>query len=310
MKISVIQVVLLFSVIVSVSCSRNTTAVKQSSVALKVAKQSQDNASSMLDKVSEQSAQADSTGQIDASTNEDIQKYVLAEKQKINETKGKIEEAQVIIRDYSDKRSSKRESEVIAEANRVVSESSELLRILEKKTEVIVDFLGSETFSKSEIGALFRPGEYQLIKEQVKEGKRLFSPIVQKLFVFADKYQNSFRSLTGEIIVTGYSDATAVEKGSSLYKDLAARLLENDGVQEPNQQDLNQKLSELRAGAVKELLETIIAQRKQENSELIDISVSILGRGEELPKGLPVSTSKNDRRRRVVTFYWVVLPRL
>jgi len=310
MKSTLYQLLLLLSIFAFASCSRNTTAVKQSSMALSIALKSQESATSMLDKMSQQSKAAADTGQIDVSTNEDIQNYVNAERDKVEETKKKLQSAQKDIDDYTSKKSTKKQIEVLNEANSVVQEASELLRILEKKTEVIVDFLGSETFSKSEIGALFRPGEYQLIKGQIKEGQRLFSPIVEKLFSFADKYKGSFSSLKGEIIVTGYSDGTAVEKGSGLYRDLARRLAENDGVSEPAPEDLNQKLSELRAGAVKGLLENIITQKNKDNPDLIEISVSILGRGEEIPKGLPADISKNDQRRRVVTFYWVVLPKL
>ena len=184
------------------------------------------------------------------------------------------------------------------------------MRILEKKTEVIVDFLGSETYSKSEIGALFRPGEYHLIPEQMKEGQRLFRPIVEKLFTFADKYKDSFKSLKGEIIVTGYSDATPVEPGSRLYRDLVQHLQQQDNVANPSSSNLNQKLSELRAGAVKNLLQTLISAKKQVNANLLDISVTVLGRGEAIPRGMAESLAANDRRRRVVTFYWVVLPSL
>ena len=301
---------LFLSIFLFVSCSRNTTAVKQSSQALNVALKSHESAAGILDKMSQQSKDAASAGQIEASTNEDIQNYVHAERIKIDETTKKLQSAQKDIDDYTSKKSSKKQIEVLNEANKVVQESSDLLRILEKKTEVIVDFLGSETFSKSEIGALFRPGEYQLIKGQIKEGQRLFSPIVEKLFSFAEKYKGSFASLKGEIIVTGYSDGTAVERGSGLYRDLARRLSESDGVTEPAPEDLNQKLSELRAGAVKGLLEDIIIKKNKENPDRIEISVSILGRGEEIPKGLPADISKSDSRRRVVTFYWVVLPKL
>ncbi len=189
--------------------------------------------------------------------------------------------------------------------------ASNTLRILEKKTEVIVDFLNNETFSKSEIGALFSPGEYHLIPGQLKEGERLFTPIVQKLYTFANKYNNSFKSLKGEIIVTGYSDAMPVEPGSQLYADLAKRLQTDSNVGEPTTADLNQKLSEMRALAVKNLLEKIIGKRKgNATGGQLPISVTVLGRGEQIPRGLPVTVAKNDQRRRVVTFYWVVLPSL
>ena len=296
--------------LLSTACSRNTTAIKQSTLALSMAEQSQKSALEMLDKVSAQSKAAKEMENIDSSTNHQIQNYVLEQSTAIETVLKELENAHQDIDSYKGKRGDKDEKEVIAEANKIISRSSDLVRILEKKTEVIVDFLGSETFSKSEIGALFKPGEYQLIKEQIKEGQKLFRPIVEKLFVFSGKYKDAFSSLKGEIIVTGYSDATAIEKGSGLYRDLAKKLQRDDAVEVPSNQDLNQKLSELRASAVRDLLEKIIADRKKANPELIDINVRILGRGELIPKGLEENVAANDRRRRVVTFYWVVLPNL
>ncbi|MCF0051613.1 hypothetical protein MUK70_15190 [Dyadobacter chenwenxiniae] len=291
-------------------CAKKSVATSQSALALKVALESQQNALIMLERVSDNANRADSSRQINHETNVDIQNYVNSERKKIHEITRKLEAAQQDIRDFENDKTDKKEAEILANASRTVFESAEILRIMEEKTKVIVDFLGSETFSKSEIGALFRPGEYRLIREQVREGTRLFGPVVEKLYVFANKYKNAFNSLKGQIIVTGYSDATAVEPGSALYKDLAARLSQSENITEPGQPDLNRKLSELRADAVRQLLERIIADRKKEHANLIDISVQTLGRGEELPPGLPDEVLKNDKRRRVVTFYWVVLPNM
>ncbi|WP_439557832.1 hypothetical protein [Dyadobacter sp.] len=291
-------------------CAKKSAALSQSSLALKVALESQQNALAMLDRVSQTANKADSTKQVNHNTNVDIQNYLTGKRKEIHEITQKLEAAQQDLKDFGDKKSDRKEAEILANASRTVFESAEILRILEEKTKVIVDFLGSETFSKSEIGALFRPGEYRLIREQVREGQRLFGPVVEKLYIFANKYKNAFNSLKGQIIVTGYSDATAVETGSALYKDLAFKLLQSENLTEPTQPDLNRKLSELRAEAVKQLLERIIADRKKEHSNLIDITVQTLGRGEELPPGLTEEVLKNDKRRRVVTFYWVVLPNM
>ena len=295
---------------VLLGCSRNTVAVRRSSVALQAAIQSQESANKMLDKLAGQATKAEQSGTIALSANAEIQTYVSAERIRLATTAQKLQGQLASVQAYSTGQVKASESEIIKGASEAITQSAEVMRILEKKTEVIVDFLGSETYSKSEIGALFGPGEYHLIREQVKEGQRLFRPIVEKLFIFADKYKDSFRSLKGEIIVTGYSDATPVEPGSRLYKDLAQQLQSPDNGAAPSNSDLNQKLSELRAGAVKTLLESLIMGKKQTGPNRLDISVTVLGRGEAIPRGLPVSLAANDHRRRVVTFYWVVLPTL
>lgn len=305
-----IPAVLLLTAICLTSCSRNTLAVRRSSLALQTSLQSQESTIRLLDKLAVQARQSAADGKIAASASDEIQTYVAAERANVEASKQQLQTAIGEVGNYTSGQSRKREKEVLMAANRAVMQSSELIRILEKKTEVIVDFLGSETFSKSEIGALFPPGGFQLIPTQVKEGQRLFRPIVEKLFTFADKYRAGFSKLKGEIIVTGYSDATPVEPGTQLYQVLAQHLQKDDDLAEPTTGDLNRKLSELRAKAVKGLLEGIIRNRKQAETTPLAISVTVLGRGEEIPRGLSESVSRDDRRRRVVTFYWVVLPDL
>lgn len=326
---------LLVLAILSSSCAKNTVATDRSLIALRVARESQDRSIQMLDLVKAQAGKAAADGKIAEKANEEIQQYVEVEREKIEEQQQKLEAAEAEVKGFRAGKSNKSQTEVVEVVNNAVLESANVIRILEKKTEVIVDFLGNETFSKSEIGALFTPGEYKLLSAQLKEGERLFSPIVQKIYTFSDKYKDSFKNLKGEIIVTGYSDATAVEKGSRLYKDLTQRLQNDNGLTEPTPADLNQKLSELRALAVKGLLEKIISTRQSKTptpspeadvtadstataietapttvSQTLSIEVTVLGRGEEIPRGLPADVVKNDRRRRVVTFYWVVLPSL
>lgn len=294
----------------AMGCSRNTVAVRRSSLALQSALQSQESTLKLLDKMSEQAKKSVAEGKIAESASGEIQSYVATQRASIEASQRQLQGVMANTEKYASGQTKQSEKEVLMAANAAVMESVEMLRILEKKTEVIVDFLGNETYSKSEIGALFPPGGFGLIPAQVKEGQRLFRPIVEKLFTFADKYRAGFNKLKGEIIVTGYSDATPVEPGTQLYQVLTQRLQQDDKVTEPTSSDLNQKLSELRAKAVKGLLETIISSRKQAEAEPIDITVTVLGRGEEIPRGLDASLAKDDRRRRVVTFYWVVLPDL
>lgn len=292
--------ILLSLVYIFISCSSNKPAVDNSRMSLKNAQQSNEKAIKKLDEVSAQANKAEQEGKIVKSANDEIQTYVSAEKQKIQSQNKQIENS------LSELESNKEvDNEAVKRANRLALSNSSSVRIFEEKTKVIIDFLGNETYSKAEIGALFESGEYRLIPSQIKEGEKLFKPVVDKIFLFAEKYKGKFNSLKGEIIITGYSDAMPIEKNSKLYRELASSL----NIEEPSITQLNQKLSELRASAVKELLESIIAQRKTAANESLDIKMSVFGRGEEIPNGLAANLAKNDFRRRVVTFYWVVLPK-
>lgn len=292
--------ILLSLIYIFTNCSSNKPAVDNSKMSLKNAQQSNEKAIKKLDEVAAQANKAEQEGKIVKSANEEIQTYVSTEKQKIEQQNKQIQGT------LSDLEASKEvDNEAVKRANRLALSSNSSVRIFEEKTKVIIDFLGNETYSKAEIGALFESGEYRLIPSQIKEGEKLFKPVVDKIFSFADKYRGKFNSLKGEIIITGYSDATPIEKNSKLYNDLAKDL----NVEEPSITQLNQKLSELRAVAVKELLESIIDQRKKAIGESLEIKMSVFGRGEEIPNGLAANLAKNDFRRRVVTFYWVVLPK-
>jgi outer membrane protein OmpA-like peptidoglycan-associated protein len=281
--------------------------VQRSQDAVELSLESQATARRMLDRVSQQSQQATQEGRISESANETIQTYLRSQQDSLENDSVALKEASIAM--TAKGRTSTSTAAAVASANKNVAKTARALRILEEKTAVIVDFLGQETFSKSEIGALFGTGEFRLIPEQLVQGRKLFRPMIEKLFSFAAKYRSGFRSLEGEIIVTGYSDATPIEPGSRLYTDLARRLNRENQVAEPTSADLNRKLSELRALAVKDLLESIIREKKEGN-EYLSVRVQTLGRGEEIPRGLAQNISRDDRRRRVVTFYWVVLPKL
>ncbi len=280
-------------------------------VSLRLAQESQERSIKVLELMAQQSATSAKDERIAESANAEIQRYVVAQQISLQEQKQKLETARETAELYKSGNSTLKKREVVEKVNRAVAESSNAIRILEEKTRVIVDFLSNETFSKSEIGALFSPGEYRLLPQQVRKGEQLFSPIVGKLYTFSDKYSTSFKELKGEIIVTGYSDATPIDAGSSLHRELSDLVQKDSGIAEPTSADLNQKLSELRAASIKSLLEKILRKREAARKEShLNVTVTILGRGEQIPKGLRADVFKNDPRRRVVTFYWVVLPAL
>ncbi|WP_158552452.1 hypothetical protein [Spirosoma telluris] len=277
-------------------------------MALRTSLQEQEISQKRLDQVAAQSSQAATEGKIAGTSNDEIQVYVATEKQTIESNKKELQQTIASLDDYTRGKTKVDERDILFKANGTVVKTRESVRIIEKKTEVIIDFLGNETFSRSEIGAIFQPGVFRLTPASMKEAQRLFSPVVEKLFTFADKYREGFKKLKGEIIVTGYSDATPVEPGSKLYDDLLLRVQKDDNIAQPTSSDLNRKLSELRAIAIKELLENVIRSKKQSQSNLLNITINTLGRGEEIPLDQRTSMAKNDRRRRIVTFYWVVLP--
>jgi outer membrane protein OmpA-like peptidoglycan-associated protein len=297
----------LFLIILICGCSQKPTEIDRSLVAIRESVESQERSIKMLELMADQARQAESEGKIAESANQEIQSFVVEKKKAVEEQQAKLEETKKEIEDFKEGKGDKTARELLVNAGKRIIENAAVIRIVDRKTAVIVDFLGSETFSKSEIGALFSSGEYRLIAEQINKGEALFMPIIEKIYGFANRHKDAYKSLHAEIIVTGYADANPVEKGSKLYKDLKKRLLEEQQITEHSDADLNLKLSEIRANAVKKFLEKLI-EKQAKSGKTLDIEVKVIGRGEEIPKGLPENILKNDRRRRVVTFYWVVLP--
>lgn len=258
--------------------------------------------------VRNKSEQAVKEQKISGSAHERIGTYIESQQDSMRMDEAALEGALTDLQSAG-KRGHKSVPDAVRDVDFVIAESARRLRAFEAKTAVILDFLDSDTFSKSEMNTLFPTGEYRLKPAQVRQGVKMFAPTVEKLFQFSEKYKGSFKNLEGEIVITGYSDAMPVETGSRLYTDLASRLGRDDQIREPTTSEINRKLSELRAESVKTIVEDILKDKKNKD-DFLNISVRMLGRGEELPPFLTGTVTRDDKRRRIVTFYWVVLPTL
>ena len=154
------------------------------------------------------------------------------------------------------------------------------------------------------LAAFFGPGGYKIPEEKKKLAAQYFSPIIDSLTKFSNKYETVFRN--ARIIVNGYSDATTVTNGSSLYKTLAAYLNKT----EPTNAELNAALSALRA----EEIATFLLERLKQNAhtfkavDRITFESVQAGMGEKFPDENIHNYKVNDDRRRIVIAFWSVLP--
>ena len=104
----------------------------------------------------------------------------------------------------------------------------------------------------------------------------------------------------------GYADGLGVTEGTDLYYTLLDELRKPKAEKE----ELNSKLSELRA---KELIKqmTVLYLKKAHDFKNVDkLKIEYLGqgKGEALPIKSIKDYSDDDARRRIVLCYWVVLP--
>jgi hypothetical protein len=169
---------------------------------------------------------------------------------------------------------------------------------------MIGDGLNIANFKLFDLAAFFGPGKYAVPEDKRESASASFSPIVDSIITFSDKYKDIPRS--GTLIVLGFADGTGFSPGP-LYDFLAGKI----GKTEATKEELNQQLSELRA---EELISILSGQFVKKSSTVAGgsqaLKINYFGKGKG--EGLPLPTIKdyqvNDERRRIVLCYWAVLP--
>ncbi len=170
--------------------------------------------------------------------------------------------------------------------------------------DMIEEGLQKSTKTLFSLAAFFGSGGYAIPAEKSEKARVYFSPVIDSLINFSNKYAEAPRTAT--ILVNGYADATQISKGSKLYNELAASL----NIQEPSKAQLNTRLSALRAEELSILFTKTI---KEKSSNIVAPSKITfenieVGRGEQLPDPAIKNYKANDERRRIVIVYWSVLP--
>jgi hypothetical protein len=167
------------------------------------------------------------------------------------------------------------------------------------------DLYDISTFSSFETATFFPAGGFGIPPEKQEEAKKSIEPIVQRIIkFFGDHPRQRFVAV---IVCYGFSDETAISKESPLYNPLLAKMKTNN----PTRQELNVKLSELRAKSIANLLVDLIKTNEGliPNPKLINYDIKWMGKGEELPYPDKIKDYKaEDKRRRMVSLIWNVLP--
>ena len=114
------------------------------------------------------------------------------------------------------------------------------------------DLYDISTFSSFETATFFPAGGFGIPPEKQDEAKKSIEPIVQRIIkFFGDHPRQRFVAV---IVCYGFSDETPIAKESPLYSPLLAKMKTNN----PTRQELNVKLSELRAKSIANLLVDLI----------------------------------------------------
>ncbi len=155
-----------------------------------------------------------------------------------------------------------------------------------------------------EMAAFFGPGGYIIPEDKYSLAKEYFSPVIDSLMKFSNKYSGVSR--TASIILNGYADATGIGEGSNLYTLLLNRLNKITATKE----ELNAALSDLRAENLRVFLNRLINERRNDFQNLNAVTFENIrrGMGEKLPDPKIKDYTIDDARRRIVLCYWSVLP--
>jgi hypothetical protein len=211
----------------------------------------------------------------------------------------------------------KQVDEQIAAANEIEKRGNreEILRFAEK-TNIIIqsaltdlrslnDLYDISTFTQFETATFFPTGDYTIPADKMDAAKKSIEPIVKRIIQFFGEHPN--QRFVAVVVCYGFSDETPVSKESPLYPKLISRM----NTTNPTRQELNAKLSELRAKTIATLLVDLIKVNEGlvPNPKLINYDIKWLGKGEELPYPDKIKDYKpQDKRRRMVSLIWNVLP--
>ncbi|MGB8194925.1 MAG: hypothetical protein WCF67_23520 [Chitinophagaceae bacterium] len=204
----------------------------------------------------------------------------------------------------------------LAEVKRIDNNDREAILRFAEKTNVVIqsaltdlkslnDLYEVSTFSQFETATFFPTGGYNIPADKMDEAKLSLEPIVQRIIKFIGEHPK--QRFVAVIVCSGFSDESPVGKESPLYQSLLDKMDQSN----PSRQQMNTKLSELRAKSIAKLLVDIVKVNEGmiPNPRLINYDIKWLGRGEALPYPEKVKDYKAvDKRRRMVSLIWNVLP--
>lgn len=171
--------------------------------------------------------------------------------------------------------------------------------------QLLSEAVTMKAFSNYEMGAFFDPGAYKVPPTALQKLSTSFQPAVDSIILQSNKYADIKRK--AYLVFVGYADAMPVNSGSALYSELSSYLKK---IEQPSRQQLNEMLSNLRAGELLRNMKMLMLNNASKLSGYNKLSIDYVGygRGEAIPFKNLSDYKADDDRRRVVVFYWSILP--
>jgi hypothetical protein len=169
---------------------------------------------------------------------------------------------------------------------------------------MIQNSLDIADFKLFDLAAFFGPGKYSIPEDKTDLAVQSFSPIVDSLIIFSNKYYTKPRTAT--LVILGFADGMGITPGSGLYDTLINAAHKT----EAGKPELNMILSELRAKELIKQLTNVFLKKADRfiNFDKLNIVYIGQGKGEEFPLPSIHDYKEDDDRRRIVLCYWIVLP--
>lgn len=171
---------------------------------------------------------------------------------------------------------------------------------------MVKEAIGLKAFKLFNMAAFFEPGVYNIPPSAFSKIRQMFTPALDSLTSFSNKYSEMPK--TARLVFVGYADESPIAEGGALYNDLS-RLA---GEQPASRQELNRVLSQLRASEMMQNLKILVPEKMANfiSPQKLKFSYFNYGRGEAHPSTQITDYKPDDERRRIVMFYWAVLPEL
>jgi hypothetical protein len=193
-------------------------------------------------------------------------------------------------------------SNIIAELKAKAMDDSLTLMIIEEG-------MRNSTIYKIPNEIVFAGGGHKISEKNLPKMQEFFEPILDSIVISSNKYIN--KRLRVKIVVYGYADSDPINSKSKLYDEIAKSLYHEtiDSSLLTNSPRMNQELSRLRAEEVGNLVNAMTFEKLNYITGVKSIFVDLQkeGKGEELPDNR-IKYNTIDPRRRIVKFYWKILP--
>lgn len=172
-----------------------------------------------------------------------------------------------------------------------------------KLYKMVEEGLSNSKYQLFDLAAFFGPGKYAIPDDKKELAEASFSPIIDSIFSFSNKHNIKG---TASLVVLGFADGTGFSSEGPLFDTLTALI----GRTDVSKQELNSKLSELRASELIKHLSFIYSKKGEYSTLSVKPEVEYigLGKGEAYPLPTIKDYSVDDPRRRIVLCYWIVLP--